>query len=67
MTLLKFHVWFPLQGDRDVDFTLNCSGPALLNITYKSSKQEIGILVCGFPVYMVVLKSKDGTFFKILT
>jgi hypothetical protein len=26
------------QDDRDVDFTLNCSGFALLNITFKASK-----------------------------
>ncbi|XP_025093871.1 attractin-like isoform X2 [Pomacea canaliculata] len=29
----------PSSGDRDVDFTLNCSGPALLNITYKSKAE----------------------------
>ncbi|XP_076460551.1 attractin-like protein 1 isoform X2 [Babylonia areolata] len=29
----------PSSGDRDVDFTLNCSGAALINITFKANNQ----------------------------
>ena len=49
--IILYDSYVSAQNDRDVDFTLNCSQNAYLNITYKSSKFPKFLYTCHVTLF----------------